>query len=774
MPKLIPTGRLRISPLRGQYPAQLQPCLVLPDYSLNAALGNCADNQGMEVDTLAGCSYTQPLFVPHNRKATTVSGGATSGSIVDNNAHTDANLPDWLWDTITVGGTSTKLQAFQGKPHGAQVLDCVWDADTSPAAATYDARKASVQLQGFEARVTRTIAGKIPSGSLPYWAVQWVINAALYELKVTSAAYAQLRVTADLTGATGWKMVAAHLELGSSAAQALGNAPPQGGQPQIVVSLRLMNKQLTIRLGAETTPYAVPISDPGSPPVFTQVRAQAGVFTQFDCEIHPQKFLATATLRSNPQTAGFSPQNTPYYRLIGLTSVVTRASAAPWNVTFPAGSSITVTRVGPTTNSQPQYDLAISNAAAGMYAGQTFAGLTAALVRVDTHIDGIYSTTPTAPIPLIPKEIIEEIVFDPLGLTIEQRVWATVDNMYGTWRGQAGNIAMDLWLGYQQPFLALQPRFTGMCGRYVFDRHGHANGTMRFEAQSLMRLFDVPIFAPPVMDFWNHYYAVAFLAQMAGVTLSQMAFASLVPSDPFSAAPGDPAPYFLPAGLGNRPWTPQYRQQSIRDLLDYIRKPTGYLLFFDAQGFLQYRRWVPPAAQAMKRVFTEGTAGTDGDAVTEYFDFQLISDVENTRNQVILIGIDPYDPRWSLIVSKLEDSASIYALPGDEPPNYKGFKDPFVWVDPRFASVPFAAAAAANLYPLLRLPGLEVQWPAWMQPDLYPMDTVGINESKSGTEGVPFYLMGMTTRWGYERQGATAPNAIPQRFTSTFKGTFLV
>ena len=148
--------------------------------------------------------------------------------------------------------------------------------------------------------------------------------------------------------------------------------------------------------------------------------------------------------------------------------------------------------------------------------------------------------------------------------------------------------------------------------------------------------------------------------------------------------------------------------------------------------------------------------------------------MENTRNQVILIGIDQYDPRWSLIVTKLEDSASIYATPGTEPQNYKGFKDPFVWVDSRFANQAFADAAALNLYGLLRLPGLEAQWTSWLQPDLYPMDVVGINESKSGTEGVPFYIMAMRNHWGYERRGAAAANAIPQSFTSTFRGLFLV
>lgn len=772
--KVIPIGRLRLSNLRGAYPRQDQPAISLPDFTLNAALGNCTDNQDMEVDTLAGCCYPKPYFVPHNQRATAVSGGATSSAIVDNDAHRDTNLPDWTWDTIAVGGASTKLQCFQGKPGGQQVIDCIWDADSSPASTTYDARKASVSIQGFEARITRTISGKIPAGSEPYWAVRFIINVSLYELRVTSAQYAQLRVTTDLTGASGWRVIAAHLEMGNSAAQSLGNAPPQGGQPQISVGVRLMNKRLTLRLGAETTPYDLPISSTGDPPVITTVRVNAAVFTQFDCEIHPHKFSTAGSLRSNPISLGFSPSTTPYYYITGITTQIRRNSGAVWNPTWPSGSAVTVTRVGATSDPDQEYDLAITNAAAGSYAGRDYADTTAAVVRVTLHVDGVWTSTPTTPIPVIPKEIEEFIEFDPLNLTIEQRLSFTLDNFHGTWRGQAGNIAVDLSLGYYDPALALQPRFTGMCGRYVLDRTSPAGAVCRFEAQSLMRMLDVPTFAPPVMDFWNHYYAIAFLAQMAGITTSQMAFASLVPSDPFSAAGGDPAPYFLPAGLGNRPWTPRDRHLTVRQLMDYIRKPTGFLLYFDAQGYLQYRRWVPPTPGTVKRVFTEGVTGIDGAGLTEYFDFRLTSDVENTRNQVVLIGIDPYDPRWSLILSKLEDSASIYALPGDEPQNYKGFRDPFVWVDSRFANAAFANAAALNLFGVLRLPGLSVNLTTWLQPDLYPMDTIGVNELRSGSDGVPFYIMGMRNRWCYLGQPNVERNAAPQHFTSTFTGQFLV
>ena len=49
---------------------------VHDDYALNAAYGNCVDNQDLLTDSIAGCAYTRRLFVPHNQRATTVSGFA--------------------------------------------------------------------------------------------------------------------------------------------------------------------------------------------------------------------------------------------------------------------------------------------------------------------------------------------------------------------------------------------------------------------------------------------------------------------------------------------------------------------------------------------------------------------------------------------------------------------------------------------------------------------------------------------------------------------------
>jgi hypothetical protein len=738
-----PRGLLTFNYFRGQFPYQLQPTISLPDYAINAAMGNAAEMEGLVPDKVAGCAYAAPIFVPHNQKVTT-----WTGTVVDNNVHTNAALPNWVWDTAVLTGTSAAAQCFRAKYFAHQTIDVVWNNTTAPASnlkvVFTKAIPSDERPQGFVALLSRSLYNQIPAGLEPYYDIQFKIGTTHYSVKVSNTKLASFRKSTD--GGTTWTDIAKNLKTGGSIVQAIGSTPPSGGQNQIPVEIFAINKSLQIKFGGQQVPYHYLLPVSGSGAVISEIIVEAAIFTQFNCEIHPLKWGISASMRSNPQALGFSPQNTPYYYVSGISGTVKKTSGTAWNVSYPSGSIITVTRVGLTTDIEQQYDLELTNPTEGTYAGVSYAARTAAVTRVTTQVDGLWASAPTAGSPVRPRELSETITFDPNALTIRQSMSATLNNLYGQWRGQAGNIAMQLSLGYANPLTPLYYRFTGLCGNYRFNRSHTNEATITFTGESLMRMLsDQIIFAPPLMDGWNHYYAMAFLAQMAGFTMSQLAFRDLVPSDPYSAAAGDLAPYYLPVGEGMRPWTPRDRESTILSLMDYIRKPTGFLLFVDAQGYLRYERWLPPSAATAKRIFTEGGSGEG--YLNEFFDFELESSVDDVRNQIMLIGIDPFDPRWKLILNKLEDTASIYAAPGSEPKNYIGYKKPFVWTDSRFANSAFAAEAASNLYAMLRIPGLHARFTTWLQPDIYPMDVVYINEHTSGSEGVPFYVMQVDNHW---------------------------
>lgn len=756
-----PKGVLSLNFLRSAYPFQIQPTISIPDHSINAQMGNAVELDGVVPDPIAGGLYAQPQFIPHNQVF-------ADASLIDNDAYVDGDLPTWTWDDdSTFDGVG---QCFLAKHWGHQTIDFVWNSGSSPASTDLHLHRVIEDeedyLQGFIAVISRSVYNKLPSGSNAYYDVRWVIDGDHYSVRVDGGGFAQFRTSPD--GST-WKIVAANLKTSLSTMQTMGGSTPQEGQGQIPIEVLLLNGCLQVKFGGQTVPLQYRIRGLLTPAI-TEVQIDARCWTQIRAELHPLYFATDASMRSNPIGLGFNPDSStpPRYRITGIRGVVTRESGVPWNVDFPTGASVTVTRVGAIEDSEQQYDLELINPTDFTYNGQDFSKRTVVVVRVTIHVDGIWDVVPADPANVRPIGITETTTFHPGPLTIRQTLDFELQNLSGAWSGQAGNIAVQLQLGYANPSTAYFPRFTGMCGNYEYDRPATNRARISFHCTDLLTMLEEQTdWTPPLMDGWNHYYAIAHLAQYAGISLDQMAFAALVPEDPFSSAGADPAPYFLPLGDGMRPWTPRNREMNVLALMDYIRKASSYMLFFDAQGFLRYEPWIPPELAPQKRLFTEGTTGISGEGLTEYFRMTLRSSVDDVRNVIVLLGIDAFDPRWSLLIEKREDTASIFAAPGFEPKNYIGYRKPFVWTDARFADPDFAAEAADRLYQILRIPGLDLTFECWMQPDLYPMEVIYIEEPTSGATGVPFYILSITNHWSYDDSGK-------QTIRSTIRGRFLL
>lgn len=772
--KVIPRGLLQVNSLRAAYPYQLQPNVCVPDYVAEGAGAFLSQLRDMKIDMAANCVYPRPLFVPHDQEIDEQEESNPYAPVtVDENQYRNLEFPKTVWKNYHVGG-NLKAQFFRQSPHGYQSIAYVWTGTGSIpdanvlAECSFTNRGTGMRAQGFTALLSRAVLGSVSKTARAWYAVQFVVGDHLYSVLFGNNDLCSI-LRADEDGSL-WggnsTALSNNVKIGVSAEQATGNVSSTSGG-RLAVEVLMINGGVEIAIGSSARTFRVPVEGWSTlaNPTITAVRMAASQFSLFECDVHATKFHTEGVLRSARIPIGFSPQNEPYYTLYGASGAETRASGEPWAVAYPPGSTLTATQAGEPSDEEQRYELAIVNHHGNEYAGTAYADNTAICTRVNVNVDGIWVSGARQATHLIPKSFVREnIQFDPNSLCIGQRVEFDVDNWRGQWRGHSGNMAVTLWLGYQEPFTPLFPRFTGECPSYTFQRPAGNRSTLTFHCRDRMWMFDRPIAAPPPMDGWNHYYAVAFLAEFCGVTRSQMAFARLIPSDPFSAAPGDMQPYFLPFGSGMNPWTPRHDTMPVRQLLDYIRKPTGFMLYFDAQGYLRYERWIPELkAVTPKKVFTEHATGPDGANLSEFWNFRFSTSVESVRNSVYLIGVDPFATGWNPIPCKREDLPSIYAMPGQEPQNYVGRPAPFIWVDARFADVAFAHNSATRLLQLLRIPEWVVQFSCWLQPHLYPMDVIYLAETRTGAWGVPFHIMAMQNEW-----------RVDGWCTSTITGRFLL
>jgi hypothetical protein len=749
--QIVPSGLLTVNNMRGAYPFQAQPQVTIPDYLAETSGVYAAGLSDLVLDVQANCVYARPLLVPHDQKV-----GDASITPTDADQYLQEGMPDISWESVTASANVT-AQCFQSLPEGNQTLAYVWngtgeqkDNSISGKVKFLDGETRQATAQGFTAHVTRQVIGAVPADANCSWVIHCVIGPHRYSFGEDSGGHLRIIYGTEDGSAYG----AGSRDLITNARGAgptVTGRVASAGEGRFPVEALLINSCLTVNLGGQRYSFPVAPDSDGNPyALIDAVSFGAVTFSLFECSLHPAKFVASGTYRSAPLSLGFSPAEStpPRYTLYGASGMKRCASGEAWSVDFPAGSTIKATTATEAGSADPQYDLAISNTAAGSYAGVSYADATALCTRVCLTVDGIWVSALAPASAIVPKNAVRETIsFDPNALTIGHSLYFNADNYYGQWAGQSGNIAVQLKLGYAQPAWGLFPHFTGVVTANTFDRPSGNRATVGFHCQDLMLLFDETLPAPPPMDGWNHYYAMAYLAERGGLTRSQMAFSALVPDDPFSYAPGDPAPYFLPMGFGMNPWTPRNDTVPIRALMDYVRKPLGFLLYFDAQGYLRYEKWIPELAGAPKQVFTEGASGFDGSNLSEFWGFSGTASTQSVRNRVLLIGLDPFSSGWNPIVCRREDSASINALPGAEPANYLGFPRSFIWVDSRFANMAFASLSADRLLQMLRIPEITVEFDCLMQPQLYPMDVILIGESRSGMAGIPFYVMSVTNTW---------------------------
>jgi hypothetical protein len=756
--------------MSSAFPVQLQPAIGMTDFMRDLTPNAVAAREHFKVDPALHCGFAQPVFVPHNQVS-----GESGVVFVDDGAHLLSGIPNVTWTNITIAGSYVG-QAFSNRSWFSQEYDIKDATGDSADTLSVTARAPFLSIQGFVCMISRNIFGAVVPGASvePYWECQFKIGSRFYSVRGGHAEFARIARSDD--NKVTWKTLNAKLKVGSNSTAHMGNVYPDRTSELIAVEVFTINSKLMVSVGGAAGAIILQLPDPTPYPIVSEVVVAGAYFSQFGWHLHPLKYATTATMTSAQKQLGFLPSILTY-SAVGLVKGYNMADGGHYTEN---GGTVTVATSGSLT-ANPQYDLTIANppAALSPYAGTAYANKTAAVNRVTLKTKSISRIYTYAPRPVVAQEIVESISFDPGTLQVQHTLSVTMDNFdgidallaqYGI-RG-SGNQHIAFRCGWQHmpggpdggPGWA---HFYGFATRFNFSRgRGGAAKFTIFCVDQMQQVSDVMISAPADVDGWNHYSAVAFYLMSARITPYQMAFAHLVPTisggtllsdpdgeiDPYGVAAGDPTAggYILPFGDGMHPWTPRDRTLPVSALVQPIQKVTGYLFYVDAMGFFRYEPWIPPSAIAPKRIFTENATdgyGVPGGALTEMFGLNIGSSTDSTRNQTILVGIDAYGPEWAPIVEKRTDDASIFTAPGDIPPrNSIGYPKSVVWTDSRFANQQFASDSADRFHAMVRLPDYDANFSCWLQPDIFPMDAVYVDDWKSNSLGVPFYVLSVTNR----------------------------
>lgn len=752
--RISPVGSVTVGDMNAIFPRQVQPTISVTDFSGYLVPGALRRAEDMHFDPHRGCAYSRPFFIPHNNRF-----DSGVGSVIDRDQFLTTGLPAFVWTSLSVSG-APRMQNLPCRPWGVQVIDfqCVSPSNWINQDATLIA--SSLDINGFWLFLTRTI--HVPAGTpmRALWEVHFTVGDDVF--RIHSSLGTPLRIQRQHPDGTSWTDIQTGYRPGESPSRMQGNSDPLRGE--IAIEVHSLNGYLSIGIsGAPLTIIRLEQEEPERARV-TNLKVVASRWTHLGIHAHPIKYVATSMYRSMPQQIGFAPSDTtpPKYLIYTPTEKVILDSGDNHSVDYPSGSTITVSKVDTPEDindillvEAPAYYLTITNRTSGSYEGTNYSDFTACVCRVVTQIDEIVSPPTYAgrvlyigsgeetPI----KEVYVASAFDSQSLMIRRGATVVLNN----WRGitdtaarwdvnGSGNISLKIEMGNTD--MGSFPQFMGFAGRYYFTRPSSSMSLMTIVAHDLtQQLADVLILAPPNMDGWNHYSAMAYLAKHAGMSDSQLGFLEYVPDNPFKSVPDDDSPYFLPLGHGLHPWTPVNRGMSVLELMMQIRSCSGFLLYVDTNGMLQYHEWIPSSPGSPKRIFTE-VSDVDGvGAPTEVMSMMVESSTDDVRNQVIHIGIDAYGAEWTPIVVKRQDDASIWSPPGSQPANYIGYRKPFIHMDSRFANLDFANEANLRAYKLLRIPTYSVTLQTWLQPDIQPLDVIWVQDIKSGVSATPFTVM---------------------------------
>lgn len=728
------------------------PFYTYTDFPWQSSAANLNQNVAFTSEAAAQAIYASPIKVLHNQI-----GYSYSGSGLGN-----PNLPSINWLS---GPGSHALMFREAKPQGFSEL--YWNAGQNTASSHYvDAYADGLSTQG----ITLLWAMEIPDDDSPgyeayppYFSVRFGVGVGndqrLYSVRFDGRGNCGVSMSDDQ--AASWIDLETRPISSDVWGQAFFKSEHQGdaanpGNPNKahdlnheynVLDVRLICNRLVIRVGSMDEPFAYYEARIGNDGQFiwliNHVRVRALNFVNLAFSAHPMKWEPICYFDSIEIPIGFYSTNlgTPYIQPAGV---------------VPAGSDAYIENsaftylFGPIVN----YRMVMTNFATGTYKGLPYADYTAAVRAVNLIWLPVIQPYGGIDRPLLPEQINVRHSFNAETLQIDSAASLSFNNnkmlnlptgeysYWGQWSVYYGQVALGVNLqrttpnGYVGPLIR---QFTGY-GHTAGEVTGSGgNSTFVMTGRDRKIQLQQPRWDLPWLDGYNVFYAIAYLAQLGGVAISDMGFAPFIPNNPFQDfgdESGQPA-YFLPVGSGGSILT-RFSGSPLWEVMTRIANSIGYMLFFDAWGVLQFAKFKLPLGT--KRVFFESDRASKlmpnsnayglNPGAEGCWELSMSKNHADIRNHSITIGIDAFEPRYQPTVFKYVDNDSVN---NGAVFNHLGYQAPAVWVDNMFAAPGFAQQAALAMYRFLRLPSYDIAFTTWLQPDLFPMDVVQVEAVKFGT-----------------------------------------
>jgi hypothetical protein len=509
--------------------------------------------------------------------------------------------------------------------------------------------------------------------------------------------------------------------------------------------------KLYIAIGTQADPILLDesrLSSSGPITALSNISVESHRHRTLYFSVHPHKYYASASIQNGSQdddsvqrgfSIGFRSLSQPTYKII-LSS----------GDTVDSGASVTVEETGEGSLLGPfvSYKLVWSGVTSGTYKGVDY---------VDSPPPGVHcvlfswprgpllSYTPSINV-VQPTSIEVSQAFSPETLQITSSADLTFQNWdgwWGNWSDNSGHVAVTVGLsrtaistGSMGPLITV---YTGFGHHQGSVQAGQGSSMFTMKCVDRVAQLRTTRFALPWMDGWNYFYAMAFLAQLGGVSIEDMVFGGSVPDDPFDDSYDPDGPggqsYFLPVGLYNTVLT-RHSSADLWEVMSKIAQSIGYQIYFNAFGKLathKFRFSSDPSLMTSKRWFFEDDAtsalmvadgGAEGMMGASYQ-----KDMSSVRNGVFIVGIKAFDPIRDSFVQKIEDTDSMNTSSAF---NHLGYKQPFVWADSQFADEAYAYEAAISNASWMRLPTRMVHFTTWLQPDIYPLDCITISSLRLG------------------------------------------
>lgn len=529
-----------------------------------------------------------------------------------------------------------------------------------------------------------------------------------------------------------------------------GTAPRDAPHEMNYLEFRLLAGRLQIWTGSNG-PYVydeLRFDDLGAAIVtINYLSIRAYKFLSLACSAHPTKWRPEVVYDSPEIPTGFYSESIgqPYVDPAGL---VPDGWYANVYESFP-GSLF-----GPVVS----YRLVVGGPVAGYYHGDPYADFVACVRAVSLFWRSKVVFNPATPVPAYPESVTVEHEFDVSTLQVHSSGQLVFNNnrqrplgpwgfgTFGEWLRETGQVCIDTWMTRTTPGGGVPAPVRTFAGFGNVMGEVSAENTGSYFTMHLAdrkRQLQNPRFALPWLDGWNVFYAIAYLAQLGGIDLADMAFSPYVPSVPFGpgsdlGSPEGPA-YYLPVGDAGSVLT-RFSGIDLWEVMSKIAYTIGYMLFFDAEGRLQFRKFTMPLG--VKRRFYEAdrySTAQPGGGLEGCWEASVVKDMAEVRNTSITIGMEAFT-KYRTIVYKWTDGNSIY---DPRAFNGLGYENPAVWMDSQFANEAFAWLASFEMFRFLRSPGYRVSLTTWLQPDIFPLDMVSVVSPRLGTTGLRFMVTGV-------------------------------